>query len=52
MVTGGIKTASILIRGRGSKNLYRCAPRGTMRGSRVHNREMEEGGTLLSECNV
>ena len=33
--------------GRGSANLYRIGLQGTARGSRVQNREMEDGGTAL-----
>ena len=33
--------------GRGGANLYRIGLQGTARGSRVQNREMEDGGTAL-----
>ena len=33
--------------GRGGANLYRDGSQGTARGSRVHNREMEDGGMAL-----
>ena len=32
------------IAGRGGANFYRCGSQGTARGSRVQNREMEDGG--------
>jgi hypothetical protein len=35
------------IAGRGGANLYRYGSQRTARGSRVQNREMEDGGTAL-----